>query len=45
MNNGAKEDSDCFLLFILATDASVYPTKKRKLVDREVYDFYLDMHR
>jgi hypothetical protein len=39
MNNGTKEDSDCFLLFILATDASVYRRKKRELVDREVYDF------
>ena len=45
MKKGTKEDSDCFLLLILATDASVYPTKKRKLVDREVYDFYLEVHR
>jgi len=33
MNNSTKEDSDCFLLLILATDASVYSTKKGKLID------------
>jgi hypothetical protein len=45
MNKGTTEDSDCFLLVIQAIDASVYPTKKRKLVGREAYDFYLDVHR
>jgi hypothetical protein len=33
MNSGTKEESECFLLLILATDDSVYPMKKGKIVE------------
>jgi len=45
MNNGTKDASDCFLFLILATDASVYSTKEGTLIDWELYDCYLYVHR
>jgi hypothetical protein len=41
MNNGTKEESECFLLLILVTDDFVYRTKKGKIVDWALYDSYL----